>query len=335
MWWAIAGLERQPPRGPQPKRVPQWGDYAARQDVRETVCTNTSGGPQLALRASSLPQRSRQMKAGETRFYDAATAIGPDLARGSGPGLPRTAVAAARTQVAQPPSPSLADVSAADVARPAPGTEPAARRQRRREDSSISATQLSWQARPRSAPSLLRCDAPLLQSRPHRDGFLQHVEDTVVKECLGYFRNEGHAQRRGLKELDVLKDTDLFDLKVMHNSAQRCKTASTMRRSQQQTEGLDASVGMGKRGRQGDRRSWQHMSCPQRLRRIRQHLEEDVATHVRRHDAYEVLGIDRPPPEKLMPIVPEAQFALLRAFTKGLNFNSDGDVDPSCAQEAS
>lgn len=80
--------------------------------------------------------------------------------------------------------------------------------------------------RPQSAPALLRNDEPgLIAKKTHKDPLRQHMEDLAVHERMEWLKREGHTKRELIAKVDVLADPILFDLKVLHNSAARAKTA--------------------------------------------------------------------------------------------------------------
>jgi len=51
------------------------------------------------------------------------------------------------------------------------------------------------------------------------------MEDLAVHERMEWLKREGHTKRELIAKVDVLADPILFDLKVLHNSAARAKTA--------------------------------------------------------------------------------------------------------------
>eukprot|EP00930_Biecheleria_cincta_P073153 TRINITY_DN60474_c0_g1_i1.p1 TRINITY_DN60474_c0_g1~~TRINITY_DN60474_c0_g1_i1.p1 ORF type:complete len:282 (-),score=23.67 TRINITY_DN60474_c0_g1_i1:7-789(-) len=77
--------------------------------------------------------------------------------------------------------------------------------------------------RPCSAPALLRNEGFIAREPSHKDPFRQRVEDIAVRRSLGWMQREGQRKKNEIDRVDVLSDSCLFDLKVMHNSAQRAK----------------------------------------------------------------------------------------------------------------
>jgi hypothetical protein len=100
--------------------------------------------------------------------------------------------------------------------------------------------------------------------------------------------------------VDVLSDPELFDLKVMHNASQRKQTALS-RKSRERSEVHRKNIRSPKKGasnsasaEKGVRQDWRSLSNPMRVKKLRQQLEEDVKNHVKRWDAYEEIGMERP-----------------------------------------
>jgi len=103
----------------------------------------------------------------------------------------------------------------------------------------------SQRHRPSSAPALLlRGDPPLHAAasrlvppgRPAREVELgqlrQDIENKVVHRKLTSLRREGFVTKDSVAGVDVMSDPSLFDLKVLHNSAQRRRTAGAVQRQQ-------------------------------------------------------------------------------------------------------
>jgi len=92
--------------------------------------------------------------------------------------------------------------------------------------------------RPSSAPALLRgtrlpagaSHEPPPPGRPPKDlaltAFRQGIEDSAVRDQLGVYRQAYRTTKDALNAVDQLADTVLFDLKVLHNKAQRNKSAA-------------------------------------------------------------------------------------------------------------
>lgn len=77
--------------------------------------------------------------------------------------------------------------------------------------------------RPCSAPALLRNEGFIAREPSHKDAMRQQVEDIAVRGTLGWMHREGQRKKDVIDRVDVLADSILFDLKVLHNSAQRAK----------------------------------------------------------------------------------------------------------------
>lgn len=82
--------------------------------------------------------------------------------------------------------------------------------------------------RPGSAPTLLRSAGPPardtmnLAGEPNeKDVFRQRMEDTAVADTLGKWRFEADIKKKQFKDVDVMADTSLSDLLLMHNGTQR------------------------------------------------------------------------------------------------------------------
>lgn len=88
-------------------------------------------------------------------------------------------------------------------------------------------TSSAWRQlqRPTSAPALLRGDS-LIAQRPYEDDFLQGIEDNEVRRILRSMRQDKYLVKDFVGGVDVLNDQTLFDLKVLHNSNQRAKSAA-------------------------------------------------------------------------------------------------------------
>merc|ERR1712232_553979 len=67
--------------------------------------------------------------------------------------------------------------------------------------------------------------------------------------------------------------------------------AKTLRSSPK--KGASSSVSAEKGVRQ-DKAVWRSLSTPMRVKQLRQQLEDDVKNHVKRLDAYEEVGMERP-----------------------------------------
>mmetsp|Transcript_94210 Transcript_94210/g.239751 ORF Transcript_94210/g.239751 Transcript_94210/m.239751 type:complete len:405 (+) Transcript_94210:155-1369(+) len=92
--------------------------------------------------------------------------------------------------------------------------------------------------RPSSAPALLRgtrlpagaSHEPPPPGRPPKDLALtalrQGIEDSAVRDQLGVYRQAYRTTKDAVNAVDQLADTVLFDLKVLHNKAQRNKSAA-------------------------------------------------------------------------------------------------------------
>lgn len=83
----------------------------------------------------------------------------------------------------------------------------------------------SRRRRPQSAPTLLRGDG-LIACRAYEDPLRQRIEDMEVHRLVDRMRRECHVQRDVIDAVDVLSDQTLFDLKVLHNSCQRARSAA-------------------------------------------------------------------------------------------------------------
>mmetsp|Transcript_85443 Transcript_85443/g.151375 ORF Transcript_85443/g.151375 Transcript_85443/m.151375 type:complete len:438 (-) Transcript_85443:128-1441(-) len=79
-------------------------------------------------------------------------------------------------------------------------------------------------SRPSSAPALFR-------ERTHKDGFLSRIEDNVVQTKIEQLRREQLVQKEIVSNVDVLSDSSLSDLLLMHNKSQRANSCSGPRRA--------------------------------------------------------------------------------------------------------
>lgn len=97
--------------------------------------------------------------------------------------------------------------------------------QRRRPQSAAASGggDMSRRRRPQSAPTLLRGEGPLSRRQAHEDEFLQRIETCEVKRKMDAWKREKHIMNDKGLGIDPLEDSSLYDLKVLHNVAERSK----------------------------------------------------------------------------------------------------------------
>lgn len=99
--------------------------------------------------------------------------------------------------------------------------------------------------RPVSAP---RLDGGLLEKRPHSDSFLQQIEDLAVRQNITRLKSERLAEKAAVAHIDIMHDTSLFDLKVLHNASARKRTEK-IRQNEAPAKNTLAESGKGQNAR--------------------------------------------------------------------------------------
>lgn len=95
-----------------------------------------------------------------------------------------------------------------------------------RSKSTVGSSQRQKQrARPASATNLLRGEG-LVAWKPYEDRFRRGIENTQVKDTKDTMKRERFLHRGVIADIDVMADPILFDLKVLHNGAQRARSAA-------------------------------------------------------------------------------------------------------------
>lgn len=133
--------------------------------------------------------------------------------------------------------------------------------------------------RPASAPILLR-NEDFVARRPYEGEFRQHIENVAVTQSLSWMKREGLCKKAWIDSVDPLKDTSLFDLKVLHNGSQRARTKAAMQRLLASTQG-SPSKRKGKRS--GRSPGGQVAKTPvERLKELCRAMETDTKQHCSR-----------------------------------------------------
>lgn len=106
--------------------------------------------------------------------------------------------------------------------------------------------------------------------------FWQKMEDSELKLMKDSWRREQFLRKDVVEQVDPLKDSSLYDLKVNHNSAQRARSvalptppSSAPSGSGRQTRGGSWQSGGPSRGREGSARDVAE-GAPQRMRDLRE-----------------------------------------------------------------
>lgn len=137
--------------------------------------------------------------------------------------------------------------------------------------------------RPRSAPQILRNQT--LTRSPTDDPFLHNMENRLVRGNMDDIARESRALRQFSRNADVMADTSLYDLKVQHNrftrgrQSRRYRSAGAAPASVTETSTQEVTA---------------YTTSQQRMRTIKETLEEDLKRQCARLDAYEHVGIARP-----------------------------------------
>jgi len=73
--------------------------------------------------------------------------------------------------------------------------------------------------------------------KAHEDRFLQHMEHTEVKRNVNVLKREKHSVKDKVDGVDMLADSSLYDLKVLHNGGQRSKSLADASRRRPESAG--------------------------------------------------------------------------------------------------
>eukprot|EP00929_Paragymnodinium_shiwhaense_P091130 TRINITY_DN51173_c0_g1_i1.p1 TRINITY_DN51173_c0_g1~~TRINITY_DN51173_c0_g1_i1.p1 ORF type:complete len:376 (-),score=87.58 TRINITY_DN51173_c0_g1_i1:237-1364(-) len=286
MWWSQVNPESKPPRrGPDPKRVTNWNLGGLKSPPEQRQEELQQQQPENTWRPAAP-------------FFPHLLAVEPPQRRARPMSAP---AGAGRSDGSQ----------AGALGSKAPG----ASSDRRARTPSASSTRRGrdgprpLKARPRSAPTLLRGDGEGFRvSFPHpaKDAFLQRVEDFQVKRCLQGFRVEGIQQKEKVSGVDVLADTTLFDLKVLHNACQREKTEAVKKAEKEKEETQKQMAQMEAKRKTKKpimdpveaQANWKNLGAYDKMRTLRRQMEDNINHHTHRLDAFEELGFDRPSAEE-------------------------------------
>lgn len=153
-------------------------------------------------------------------------------------------------------------------------------------DWTSSGDRLLTSSRARSAPTLLRTknlskgsvDDVLLQRLEKR------LENKAVKGNMDEIARESAAWRSRSRNLGAdIMNTDLYDLRVKHNSFTRGRQSRKYR-------SVGAPPPPPTSGQNPD-------ATPQRMRKLKETLEKDLHRQCERLDAYDYVGVARPSPK--------------------------------------
>lgn len=137
------------------------------------------------------------------------------------------------------------------------------------------------QKRPRSAVALLRGNSTSgsgLCQKTHEDEFLQGMENGEVQREVDGLRAKALQQKDFVDSFDVLQDTYLFDLKVLHNMDARRKKPVPNEMSQ---SGAHRTVEKPTRGKQKQFAGWEDLNTGERLKKLRTILDTSVRSATR------------------------------------------------------
>lgn len=81
--------------------------------------------------------------------------------------------------------------------------------------------------RPQSAPTIRSFEAQKTTTKSTMDPFLQMLEASKIKNTVDGLKREKHVCKDRVDGVDVLADTSLYDLRIMHNATQRAKTSAS------------------------------------------------------------------------------------------------------------
>lgn len=137
-----------------------------------------------------------------------------------------------------------------------------------------------------SASSLLRGES-IPAWKPYEDNLRQSIENTQVKDTKDSMKREQYLNQTIVKNIDCMADSSLFDLKVLHNSAQRAKSAAQGRRPRSALACAASPCSpnrkrKGKKGEGGGLSPGESMGPSHEVRELCKTLNGDIIQHCNR-----------------------------------------------------
>lgn len=175
--------------------------------------------------------------------------------------------------------------------------------------------------RPQSAVALLRGSG--LTQKAHEDEFLQGIENGEVHRELEGLKAKALQQKDFVDSFDILQDTYLFDLKVLHNMDARTK--QPVPKTQQPTG--TRKTPQTARGKK-QLNAWEDLSASERLKKLRTVLETSVRSGTR----VSVMRAKKVDPfnvsNQLDPTTPSAAAEHSPDWSGGRDLRSGGSKEP-------